>query len=79
MKGAINKKLKPIIFGWPPNKTPINIEIAYDIKNIFFWNKSMFFNILKVAVFKLLTTSVFHEYKQKVLILQSFMGYYTLF
>ena len=49
----MNKKLNPIVFASPPNKIPNNIEIAYDIKNIFLWNKSMFFNILKVAIFKL--------------------------
>ena len=35
-KGDINKKHKPIIFGWPPNKIPIINEIKYEIKNIFF-------------------------------------------
>lgn len=39
---------------------PINIEIAYDIRNIFFWNKRMFFNILKLAFLKLSLWNYFY-------------------
>ncbi|ALM08249.1 hypothetical protein SB49_10880 [Sediminicola sp. YIK13] len=40
-------KQNPIVESLPPSNIPMTIEIIYEIKNIFFWNSNMFFNILR--------------------------------
>ena len=40
-------KQNPIVENLPPSNIPITIEIIYEMKNIFFWNNNMFFNVLR--------------------------------